>query len=219
MRFAVIAVVVAGCYSPEFTPCTVRCAAGAPGLEGSCPGGQQCLADNFCHASADETSCPCLPLRCEELDGRCGLIPDGCDGMIDCGCTSPDSCGGGGIADQCGSGSCTPAPCPINTCGPFETCGMTIDCATCAAPTTCGGTGTLNECGTCSTSPFMPGFPAMNCGFENPYYCSNINACVADEVNCLTHTECPGESGDFFCPCGFVVSCETMDCVPGASSE
>jgi hypothetical protein len=31
-------------------------------------------------------------------------------------------------------------------------------------------------------------------------------------------TECPEEAGLFLCPCGFVVSCEQMECIAGDGS-
>jgi hypothetical protein len=208
------AAICAGCYTPDFNACSLRCAFGATA---ECPPNQQCLADNFCHASAADEMCPCLPLRCDELGGKCGMIDDGCKGTIDCGCTDPDSCGGGGVTGMCGHGNCTPQQCPLNTCGPFETCGMTLHCQSCVAPATCGGDGMLDKCGTCADAVFMPGFPAMNCGTQNPWYCSNINACLHDKVNCLTRSKCPGDPTEYFCPCGFVNDCVKNDCVPGAN--
>jgi hypothetical protein len=212
LAIAALLAAMVGCYTPSFVPCTLRCSAGEAD---ACPPGESCLDDNFCHASAGETRCPCLPKRCDELGGRCGMVDDGCTGTIECGCTNPDSCGGGGTPGMCGHGNCQPEDCPLNTCGPFATCGMMKDCATCATPTVCGGDGTLDKCGTCENAVFMPGFPAMNCGTANPWYCSNINACLADQVNCLTKKTCPGDSTESFCPCGMVISCVTKDCVPG----
>lgn len=199
LRLVVVAVVMAGCYSPELSPCTLRC---APGSLDACPPGDVCLDDKFCHGSASEPACPCLPLHCEELT-TCGTaLDDGCSGTIDC---------------ACDPGECVPEQCAANTCGALETCGMTIHCATCNSPATCGGNGALDQCGTCQISPFMPGFPAMNCGTANPYYCSNINACLHDEVNCLTRKVCAGIPDDLFCPCGEVVDCATGNCVPGST--
>ncbi|HEU0032913.1 MAG TPA: hypothetical protein VFQ53_19915 [Kofleriaceae bacterium] len=206
-----VSLVAAGCYAPEFETCRVRCAQNA---EPSCPEGQFCLADNFCHASEGEDACPCLPKTCDEVPGTCGEISDGCNGTLQCaGCPSGQSCSA--QTHTCvDPPECEPAACPINVCGPFDNGCETTTCNTCNAPTVCGGTGVAHACGTCSVAKFMPGFPAMNCGTANPWYCSNINACLADEVNCLTRTTCPNESGEFFCPCGFVVSCATKDCVP-----
>jgi hypothetical protein len=75
----------------------------------------------------------------------------------------------------------------------------------------------LDQCGTCDDAVFMPGFPAMNCGTQNPWYCSNINACLDQKVNCATRSKCPGDPNEYFCPCGFVNDCVAKDCVPGAN--
>jgi hypothetical protein len=50
----------------------------------------------------------CCPLTCAQLGANCGLVGDGCGGVLQCGtCVAPDYCGGGGFA-ICGSGSNTP---------------------------------------------------------------------------------------------------------------
>lgn len=63
--------------------------------------------------------CRCTPRTCAQAAGSCGAVPDGCGGTIDCGgCASPQTCGGGGVANVCGctpyvcnaDGSCCPAP-------------------------------------------------------------------------------------------------------------
>jgi hypothetical protein len=68
-RWCVVVAVFAGCYSPATErPCKVTCnsAAGSAAL---CPGQQECLADNLCHAPGDPT-CPT-----EEIDAPLDL-PD-----------------------------------------------------------------------------------------------------------------------------------------------
>jgi hypothetical protein len=45
----------------------------------------------------------CAPTTCAIQNANCGSIPDGCGGTLDCGtCTAPLTCGGAGIANQCG---------------------------------------------------------------------------------------------------------------------
>src|SRR5207249_3629283 len=69
----------------------------------------------------------CTPSTCA---GKCGMIADGdCRDTLNCGdtCTPPDTCGGGGVSNQCG---CTP------------------NCAN----KTCGDDGCGGSCGTCSMS-------------------------------------------------------------------
>jgi hypothetical protein len=55
----------------------------------------------------------CQPAAC---GGRCGTVPDGCGGTIECGetCQEPQTCGGAGVAGQCG---CAPGACVIQTVG------------------------------------------------------------------------------------------------------
>lgn len=54
----------------------------------------------------DESVAPpvCVPMSCVERGWDCGAGIDGCGGRLECGtCTAPDSCGGGGTANVCGS--------------------------------------------------------------------------------------------------------------------
>ena len=50
----------------------------------------------------------CAPKSCLEVrggtvhGGPCGSIPDGCGGTLMCGCDFGETCGGGGVAGQCG---------------------------------------------------------------------------------------------------------------------
>jgi hypothetical protein len=45
-------------------------------------------------------------MTCAELAPSCGLLDDGCGSSIDCGCTPPESCGGGGTPNVCGLAVC-----------------------------------------------------------------------------------------------------------------
>jgi hypothetical protein len=47
----------------------------------------------------------CVPISCSG-GPSCGPTPDGCGGTLNCGCNFGESCGGGGVAGQCG----TPTP-------------------------------------------------------------------------------------------------------------
>jgi hypothetical protein len=39
-----------------------------------------------------------------DAGANCGTLADGCGGLLNCGaCTAPDTCGGGGLANVCGS--------------------------------------------------------------------------------------------------------------------
>jgi hypothetical protein len=59
-----------------------------------CPQGMHCV-NGVCVG--------CTPTTCVAQGKNCGSIPDGCGGALSCGmCTSPMTCGGGGVANVCG---------------------------------------------------------------------------------------------------------------------
>ena len=91
----------------------------------------------------------CKPLTCADQGIQCGQAGDGCGNIIPCpNCPAGQSCGGGGVPNQCGASSCTPTPCPAGTCGTVaDGCGGTSTCAPCGAGQTCGGGGS-GKCGT-----------------------------------------------------------------------
>ena len=107
----------------------------------------------------------CGLVTCASAHVNCGLIGDGCNSTIDCGsCTNAgETCGGGGMANVCGSGGPTGDGGPICTartcttananCGPVaDGCGGLLQCGTCStAGEFCGGGGP-NRCGTGSTT-------------------------------------------------------------------
>jgi hypothetical protein len=44
----------------------------------------------------------CQPATCLSLGKDCGMLSDGCGGMLSCGgCTPPKKCGGGGVPNVC----------------------------------------------------------------------------------------------------------------------
>lgn len=89
----------------------------------------------------------------------------------------PQTCGGGGITNQCG---CTAAvSCPNGqTCGSApDGCGSTMNCGTCNMPQTCGGGSVANQCGctpkaTCAGK--ICGTDSDGCGNQVP--CGTCNA-------------------------------------------
>jgi hypothetical protein len=99
----------------------------------------------------DLTSCvvppTCTPLTCASYPtGTCGQQTDGCGGLTaNCGsCATGQTCGGGGVANQCGappdSGTCVPMTCPGQgiACGPAgDGCGGLLQCGTCPNGTAC----------------------------------------------------------------------------------
>ena len=99
----------------------------------------------------------CTPWTCAQAGAACGTIPDGCDGMLECGeCTEEDI-------------ACVPRTCDsINaTCGESaDGCGGTLDCGTCDDGGACitgacvqleCGDHEKNACGGCDPMPLEPG--------------------------------------------------------------
>jgi hypothetical protein len=116
-----------------------------------------------------------VPRTCEELGAECGTIGNGCSGLINCGtCAAPETCGGGGIPNQCG---CTPRTCVGTDCTYVgdDGCGGTLDC-TCEDNQRCIGTvcqAVANECGsgeTCASGVCCGGV----CCAPGQYCCSGL---------------------------------------------
>jgi len=105
----------------------------------------------------------CAPVSCATQGIQCGPAGDGCGNAIQCGsCTSPLTCGGGGVAGQCGqpdAGGCKPRSCTQQNigCGPAgDGCGNELNCGSCTAPLTCGGGGVPGQCGAPDASSCAP---------------------------------------------------------------
>jgi len=139
--------------------------------EGLVCGGGNPGVSNVCGGDCDATTCALA-------NAECGTVSDGCGGVLNCGtCPSGEVCGAGGLANQCGTGSCSPTTCgarcgiqsngcsgtlncgPCNGCVPFQCqtavdcgpvadgCGALIDCGGCTNGNTCGGGGQASKCG------------------------------------------------------------------------
>jgi hypothetical protein len=210
-----------GCsYSFEVASCTVRCA------DNRCPQGLACLDDGYCHAATTEPMCPCVPLRCEDVAGSCGDMPDTCGAMVPCGgCSEPLTCGGGGTPNVCGDPTtCVPQPCPDGACGPvIDSCGNASTCPGCpqgekcasgqCVPCTpqcvegelaCGDDGCGGSCGTCPDERW-------DC------HTSGI-CCIRNNERCTPLTEgcncCPG----LFCISGFCTPASGCAMAPNTST-
>ena len=141
--------------------CNSRCAGlcqacNITGSTGTCtniPNGQdpgnECIGNATCNGAGGCTAC--TPKTCTQLGVNCGTVSDGCGNTLNCGsCTAPQTCGGGGTPNVCGSPPCTPKTCTQlgANCGTLgDGCGNTINCGSCPAPKTCGGGGVPNVCG------------------------------------------------------------------------
>ena len=163
----------------------------------------------------------CSPRTCTAAGAECGVIDDGCGRVIGCGsCTTPETCGGGGVANRCG---CTPTTCAAAgaDCGSISNgCGATLSCGTCAAPDTCGGGGTTNRCGctptTCAAAGADCGSISNGCGATlscgtctAPDTCGGggtTNRCGCTPTTC---TAVGAECGSVSNGCGGTLSCGT----------
>jgi hypothetical protein len=164
----------------------------------------QTYACGDCAANPKGTYCtagkcgatPCTPKTCAQLGKNCGQVSDGCSTVLTCtpGCTGPQTCGGGGVANVCG---CTPKTCAQlgATCGSIgDGCGGTLSCGSCTAPQTCGGGGAANTCG-CTPTGMCP--PGSNCGTV-PNGCGGNTACGAA---CVSPNTCGGGGSANVCGC------------------
>ena len=138
----------------------------------------------------DLTSCvsppTCTPKTCMQLGATCGQQGDGCGNTLNCGtCSAGQTCGGGGVANQCGStdgGFCTPKTCVQQgiQCGPAgDGCGNLLQCGNCASPQQCGGGGTHGVCGYVdggSCTPETCTQLGLNCGQVGDG-CGNVLQC------------------------------------------
>jgi hypothetical protein len=110
----------------------------------------------------------CVPATCASLAANCGPVSDPtCGTLLQCGsCTAPETCGGAGVHNQCGSGGgdggagdgCAKQTCASQgiSCGVAgDGCGGMLTCGSCAAPQTCGGA-TAGQCGCTGTCAAVP---------------------------------------------------------------
>lgn len=93
----------------------------------------------------------CNPVT--DCTGRCGPIPDGCGGLVQCGgCASGESCLEGGV---CSDLDCIPTTCEAQgaECGlKADGCGAVLNCGPCPEGQGCGVV-TANRCDPLTTCP------------------------------------------------------------------
>lgn len=154
----------------------------------------------------------CTKNTCSGLGATCGAIADGCGGLLDCGtCTAPDTCGGGGVANQCGS-NCTRTNCGAQgaNCGVIaDGCGGTLDCGTCTEPATCGGGGTANVCGTPICTPRSCSDVGAQCGYISNGCGSTINCGTCELPAVCGGSGVPNQCGTGTCT---ATACGTVKC-------
>ena len=172
--------------------------------------GAECgLIGNGCGGSIDCGGCGpgelcgidapqrCDPAVCEPLGaaiactGKCGLASNGCgnevaEGVIDCTidfpCAAGESCGGGGVANQCGSGVfCQPlgagAACATRECGAAgDGCGGAHDCGDCSAGEVC-------RSGLCEAPSCTPSSAAAPCSDKE---CGRVGDGCGGVIDCDT---------------------------------
>lgn len=141
--------------------------------------GAGCAAGSICHGNQ------CVACPTVSCDGRCGNVPDGCGGVVECG-----NCPKGSVCDAI---TFTCETCATTTCDdlPTGTCGQQSD--------GCGG---VLQC-PCATDASSLG-ACRAVGAE----CGTIaDACIAD----LSH-DC--SSGNSIMGCAAGEMCENYKCVP-----
>lgn len=161
-----------------------------------------CDSPDTCGGGGQPYVCGCTPKTCEELQSDrgalvCGVHADGCGGQIDCGtsqCTGVNTCGGGGVVDECG---CAPnlEACAGKQCGTADDgCGNTVQCGENAGQ--CGSA--ARACGasqTCECKTTDATICAGGCGIKSVDGCSiDCGPCsnqCASGASCAACT-CPG---------------------------
>lgn len=141
--------------------------AGADGSAGAAGSGASAGGLGIDAGGGEGAKCS-TAVTCADVGATCGAVGDGCGGILQCGdCTSPETCGGGGVANVCGTSQCTPQTCTQAgaDCGPVgDGCGGLLDCGTCSLPMKCGGGSLPSVCAI-------------------PSSCTNL---------CLQQVSCPG---------------------------
>ncbi len=149
----------------------------------------------------------CTARTCADEGASCGQVANGCGGLTPvCGICPPGAtCGGGGVANQCGGPTCVKTNCTTLglSCGKAsDGCSGTLDCGTCTVPgEVCGGGGVPGKCGaptcnpaSCASTSTSCGYIADGCGYK--VYCGN---CTTPGTTCGGGGEA-GKCGAPVCP-------------------
>jgi hypothetical protein len=209
---------------------------GPPQLE-DCADAKLCCPANRLHSRpycALECDCDVdtCPNGCCDADGQClaGHVGSACGtGGDSCvACTGTASCGGGGVAQKCGTcnasncpnGCCSAAGCQVGTA--TAACGAGGQtCVACGGSDTCGGGGSSKKCGSCDASSCPTGCcTAAGCqaGTASSACGSGGNACgVCKLPETCGGTGVPKSCGNAGCSATVDNSCgydQFMGCCP-----
>ncbi|MGI8476774.1 MAG: hypothetical protein ACR2OO_10435, partial [Thermomicrobiales bacterium] len=180
------------------------CAAGYGNCDGQAADGCETDLTGVANCGSCGTVCPgdaCTPAQCS--GGACNRTSS---------CTGSQTCGGGGVADQCGS--CTPATtCPGGqNCGTApDGCGSTVSCGTCTAPANATATCTSGTCGFTCSAGFQPNTAGDGCDAIPP----PANTCPAGGVDfCVVGgSNAAGCNGNRGCFCFISASTRGPICI------
>jgi hypothetical protein len=185
---------------------------------GSCTAPQTCGGGGVSGQCGYPDSGTCTPRTCNSQGIACGPAGDGCGNQLNCGsCTSPQTCGGGGVPGQCGypdASSCQPQSCMQQgiACGPAgDGCGNQLNCGSCTAPQTCGGGGVPGQCGypdAASCAPTSCAAQHITCGPAGDG-CGNLLDCGS----CVAPATCGGGGVPGRCGSPDASSCAPLTCM------
>lgn len=166
-----------------------------------CFADEHCTLPDTCGGGGVEEVCGCTPTTCLALGATCGMVPDGCGGMLNCdngamdGTETAIDCGGdlGTCATRCDVGqACDDA----NDCtGDFCADGF---CCSTACNQTCRSCGLATQEGTCVFVPLQE---------EDPDSCVAPDACSGDGVCKLANGQ----------PCNGNGACASGNCDIGGT--
>jgi len=150
-------------------------------------------------------------VTCTPTNGRyCGLIGNGCFGMLDCGaCPTGQACEGG----ICVVSNCTPLACQLPSakyCGKVgDGCGRAMDCGGCSGTQTCSGSGL------CVSTGCVP----LTCNVGTSRFCGVIgDGCggTLDCGGCQAPATCAGRGVAGVCG---DPSCKPITCAPASGGR
>jgi hypothetical protein len=179
----------------------IQCGPAGDGCGGTIASCGPCVAGvTTCGGSGTPGVCGSPACAQGTCGNKCGSVPNGCGGILNCGgCPGGQTCGGGGAANICGAASCSPKSCAQvgAQCGQAsDTCGgLTVDCGTCQAGQVCQN----NQCVTPQCTPTTCQAAGVACG-PLADGCGNLLQCG----NCPAGQTCggggvPGQCGGPTC--------------------